>query len=84
MQRPLQRLGHDPALARGRRPWLLRFGSGADVVPQLQVDDSFPAASSSTGMRGTFTIPDSMASISEKSLTTHGKMKPSLYPEPFR
>ena len=32
---------------------------------------------SSTGIRGTLTMPDSMASISEKSLTTHGKIVPS-------
>lgn len=31
-------------------------------------------ASSSTGTRGIFTMPDSMATINEKSLTTHGKM----------
>ena len=30
----------------------------------------------STGTRGTFTMPDSMASISEKSDTTHGKSVP--------
>ena len=32
---------------------------------------------SSTGMRGILTMPDSMASISEKSLTTQGKSVPS-------
>ncbi len=56
-----------------------RFGSGGWMLSQrLRNNGSIPAASSSTGIRGTFTIPDSMASISEKSLTTHGKMKPSL------
>ena len=46
---------------------------------RLQVDEALRAgASSSTGIRGTLTIPDSIASISEKSLTVHGKMKPSL------
>ena len=39
---------------------------------------------SSTGIRGTLTMPDSMASISEKSLTTHVKIVPSGYPEPRR
>ena len=33
--------------------------------------------SSETGTRGTFTIPDSIASISEKSEITHGKSVPS-------
>jgi len=34
--------------------------------------------SSATGTRGTFTMPDSMASMSEKSETTHGNSVPSL------
>ena len=34
-------------------------------------------ASSATGTRGTLTMPHSMASISEKSLTTQGKSVPS-------
>ena len=33
--------------------------------------------SSETGTRGTLTMPDSMASISEKSETTQGKSVPS-------
>ena len=38
--------------------------------------------SSATGTRGTFTMPDSIASISEKSDTTQGNSVPSLNPEP--
>ena len=33
--------------------------------------------SSETGTRGSFTMPDSMASIREKSVTVHGKRVPS-------
>ena len=45
---------------------------------RLQVDQLLAGRVVVDGMRGIFTMPDSMASISEKSLTTHGKMKPSL------
>ena len=34
-------------------------------------------ALSATGMRGSLTMPHSMASISEKSLTVHGNSVPS-------
>ena len=34
--------------------------------------------------RGSLTIPHSIASISEKSLTVHGNSVPSAYPEPLR
>ena len=37
-----------------------------------------------TGTRGSLTIPHSMASMSEKSLTVHGNSVPSAYPEPLR
>jgi len=43
-----------------------------------------PGTSSATGTRGSFTIPHSMASISEKSLIVHGNSVPSAYPEPRR
>lgn len=39
---------------------------------------------SATGTRGSFTIPHSMASISEKSLIVHGNRVPSAYPDPRR
>ena len=42
------------------------------------------AALSSTGTRGIFTRPASMASISEKSDTTHWNSVPSGQPEPRR
>ena len=38
---------------------------------------SRPGMFSATGTRGSFTMPDSMASISEKSLIVQGKSVPS-------
>ena len=43
---------------------------------------SLPGMLSATGTRGSFTIPHSMASMSEKSDTVHGNSVPSAYPEP--
>jgi RNA polymerase sigma factor (sigma-70 family) len=55
------------------------LGSGGSILSQRsRYASPFSGASSSTGIRGTLTIPDSIASISEKSLATQGKMKPSL------
>ena len=47
------------------------LGSGRPVV-------------SCTGRRGIFTMPDSMASTSPKSVTIHGNGRPSGYPLPWR
>ena len=49
-----------------------------------KVGRSFDAASSSTGTRGILTSPASIASMSPKSLTTHGNRVPSGQPEPLR
>jgi hypothetical protein len=43
-----------------------------------------PGMFSATGTRGSFTMPHSMASMSEKSLIVHGKSVPSAYPDPRR
>src|SRR6266542_5086033 len=62
-----------------------RFGSsGPTFGHKWRYFTSTDTASSSTGTRGIFTIPDSIASTSPKSLTTHGNRVPSRYPEPDR
>ena len=43
-----------------------------------------PGMLSATGTRGSLTMPHSMASMSEKSLTVQGNKEPSRYPEPLR
>ena len=45
---------------------------------------SSPGILSAIGTRGSLTMPHSMASISEKSLTVQGKSVPSAQPEPLR
>ena len=57
---------------------LLRQCCLADVLPQVPVDRHVADGRlSATGTRGNLTMPHSMASISEKSLTVHGNSVPS-------
>jgi hypothetical protein len=45
--------------------------------PLRNIGMSSPGMFSATGTRGNFTMPASMASMSEKSLMVHGKSVPS-------
>src|SRR6266542_1793154 len=73
-------------LAEDKRPF---FGSwrGPFLISShrfLNFGVSPPGTLSATGTRGSFTIPHSIASMSEKSLIVHGNKVPSTYPEPRR
>jgi hypothetical protein len=55
------------------------------VLPEFAyIGISVPGMFSATGTRGRFTIPDSIVSMSEKSLMVQGKSVPSAYAEPRR
>ena len=71
-RRQLQRV----ELAALPRPF---FGMSLRMCSQRlrNIGISSPGMFSATGTRGSFTMPHSMASISEKSLIVHGKSVPS-------